>query len=119
MVKMDQLLCVVTVIQAVCDLCWWRGGIVDDLEVGGPSVIDDANSPEAMSGVSPSAKDDLAIECDFAAGGIEEYFAAGVTEDGMERRLFISPGREWAIRALAGNLLMRRSTACVCHLRVG
>jgi hypothetical protein len=34
-----------------------------------------------MSGVSPSAKDDLAIECDFAAGGVEEYFATGITEN--------------------------------------
>ncbi len=31
----------------------------------------------------------------------------------MERRLFVSPGREWAIRALAGNLLRSRLTACV------
>ena len=65
----------------MCDLCWWRGGIVYDLDVGTPSVINDANSPEAMSGVTPSAKDDLTVECDFAAGGVEEYFATGVTED--------------------------------------
>jgi hypothetical protein len=44
-------------------------------------LVVDAYSPEAMSGVSPSAKDDLAIECDFAAGGVEEYFTAGVTEN--------------------------------------
>ena len=31
----------------------------------------------------------------------------------MERRLLVRPGREWAIRALGGNLLRRRSTACV------
>ena len=34
-----------------------------------------------MLGVTPSLEDDFAIECDFTAGGIEEYFASGITED--------------------------------------
>ena len=79
--KNGSTLCVVTVIQAVCDLCWWRGVIVFDLDVGSPSVIDNANSPEGMSGVSPSAQDDLTVECDFATSGVEEYLTAGVAED--------------------------------------
>ena len=81
MVKTDLLLHVVTIIQAVCDLCWWRGVVVFDLDGGGPSVINYANSPEAMSGVSPSVQDDLTVECDFATSGVEEYLAAGVAED--------------------------------------
>ena len=72
---------VVTIIQAVCDLCWWRGVVVFDLDGGSPSVIDDANSPEAMSGVLPSAQNDLTVECDFATGGVEEYLATSVAED--------------------------------------
>ena len=102
MVKTNQLLCVVTVIQAVCDLCWWRGGIVDDLEVGGPSVIDNVNSPEAMSGVSPSAKDDLAIECDFTAGGVEEYFATGVTEDWNGEKIVCQPWKGMGHSGIGG-----------------
>ncbi len=31
----------------------------------------------------------------------------------MDRRLFVRPGRLWAMQAFGGSLLSRRSTACV------
>ncbi len=34
--------------------------------------------PEAMSWVTPSSEDDLAVERDFTSGGVEEDLAAGV-----------------------------------------
>ena len=91
MVKTDQLLCVVIVIQAVGALWWWRGGIVANPEVGSPSVINDANSPEAMPRVTPTTKDDVAVECDFVAGGVEEHFTTGITEDWNGEKIVCQP----------------------------
>ncbi len=62
MVESDQLLCVVTVIETVRDSGRLRGGIVvHDLHVGCPSIVNNANPPEAISGVTPSSEDDFAI----------------------------------------------------------
>ncbi len=46
-----------------------------------PAIIDDANAPEAMFGVTLPSEDDFAIKSYFATGGIEEYFAAVIAED--------------------------------------
>ncbi len=62
MVESDQLLCVVTVVENVCNGGGLRGGIiVHDLHVGFPSIVNDANPPEAISGVTPPSEDDFAI----------------------------------------------------------
>ena len=80
MIKMGELLRVVTVVQAVTGFRWRGcGGVVRNPEMGSPPIVDDADSPEAMLGVAPSAEDDFTIECDFATGGIEENLASGVT----------------------------------------
>ena len=63
MVEACELLRVVTVVEAVGSGGRWRGcgGVICDLEVGCPPVVDDAYSPEAMLGVAPTAEDDFAI----------------------------------------------------------
>jgi hypothetical protein len=65
----------------VCYRGWWHGVIIYDFDVSCPSIVDNANLPEAMSGVTPPPKDDFTVKCDFAAGGIEEYFPTGIAED--------------------------------------
>ncbi len=62
MVESDQLLGVVTVVETVCDSGGLRGGIVvHNLHVDCPSIIDNANLPEAISGVTPPLEDDFAL----------------------------------------------------------
>lgn len=63
MVEACELLRVVAVVEAVGSGCRWGGcvGVNRDLEVGRPPVVHDAYSPEAMSGVTPTAEDDVAI----------------------------------------------------------
>jgi hypothetical protein len=59
-----------------------RGGdIVIDLQVGRPAIINDANVPEAMIGVTPPSEDDFAVKSYFATGGVKDYFASSITED--------------------------------------
>jgi hypothetical protein len=56
------LLCVVTVIESVRNGGGLRGGIViHDLHVGCPSIVNNANPPEAMSGVVPPSEVDFAV----------------------------------------------------------
>ncbi len=82
MVELRQLLCVVTNVETVHDSIELRGGfVVSDLEVGSPSVINDAYLPEATLGVAPPLEDDFAVESYFASSSMEEYLASGVAED--------------------------------------
>ncbi len=82
MVEACQLLCIVTIIETVRNGSSWRGGdVVINLQVGCPAIINDANAPEAMLGVTPPSEDDFAIKSYFATGGIEEYFATRISED--------------------------------------
>ena len=57
------------------------GGIVGNLDVGSPSVVNDAYPPKAMSGVLPPLEDDGAVERNFTSGAVEENIATGVAED--------------------------------------
>ncbi len=62
MVESDQLLCVVTVVETVHNGGGLRGGIVaHDLHVGCPSIVDNANPPEAVLGVTPPLEDDFSV----------------------------------------------------------
>ncbi len=62
MVESDQLLCVVTVVETVRDSSGLRGGIVvHDLHVSCPSIVDNVNPPEAISGLTPPSEDDFAV----------------------------------------------------------
>ncbi len=62
MVESDQLVCVVTVVETVRNGGGLRGGIiVHDLHVGCPSIVNNANPPEAMSGVVPPSEVDFAV----------------------------------------------------------
>ncbi len=82
MVELRQLLCVVTIVETVRDgIRLWGGFVVSDLEVGSPSVVNNAHLPEAMLGVVPPSEDDFTIESYFASGSMEEYLASGITED--------------------------------------
>jgi hypothetical protein len=79
---MCQLLHIVAIVETVHDGSSLRGGdIVINLQVGCPAIINDADMPEAMFGVTPPLEDDFAIKSYFATGGVEEYFATGVAED--------------------------------------
>jgi hypothetical protein len=79
---MHQLLCIVAIIETVHNGSSLRGGdIVIDLQIGHPAIINNANTPEAMLGVTPPLEDDFAIKSYFATGGIEEYFATRIAED--------------------------------------
>jgi hypothetical protein len=44
-----------------------------------------------MPRVTPTAKDDVGVECDFAAGGVEEHFTTGVTEDWNGEKIVRQP----------------------------
>jgi hypothetical protein len=75
-------LCIVAIIETVCNSSGLRGGdVVIKLSICCPAIIDDANTSEAMLGVTPPLEDDFAIKSNFANGGIEEYFATGIAED--------------------------------------
>ncbi len=79
---MPQLLRIVAIIETVCDGSSLRGGdVVINLQVGHPAIINNANAPEAMFGVTPPLEDDFAIKSYFTTGGVEEYFATGIIED--------------------------------------
>jgi hypothetical protein len=79
---MCQLLRIVAIIETVHNGSSLRGGdAVIDLQVGCPAIINNANMPEAMFGVTPPSEDIFAIKSYFATGGIEEYFATSIAED--------------------------------------
>ena len=42
--------------------------------------------------IAPPSEDDQAVQCDFAAGGIEENLAAGVAEDSNRKQIV---GEAW------------------------
>ena len=50
--------------------------------IGCPSIVNNADAPEAMVRVVPPLEDDRAIVCDFAPSGVKEYFASGIAKDG-------------------------------------
>jgi hypothetical protein len=50
--------------------------------IGCPSVIDNADAPEAMVRVTPPLEDDRAVVCDFTLGSVKEYFASSIAKDG-------------------------------------
>ncbi len=82
MIETCQLLRIVAVVETVCDGSGWKGGdVVINLQVGRPAIINNANMPEAMLGVTPPLEDDFAVKSYFATSGIEEYFATGIAED--------------------------------------
>ncbi len=82
MIETRQLLRIVAIVETVCNSSGLRGGdVVINLQVGCPAIIDNANMPEAMFGITPTLEDDFAVKRYFASGGIEEYFATGVAED--------------------------------------
>ncbi len=73
MIKTCQLLCIVAIVETVRNSHSLRGGdIVIDLQVGRPAIINNANAPEAMIGVTPPSEDDLAVKSYFATGGVKE-----------------------------------------------
>ncbi len=79
---MHQLLHIVAIIETLCNGSSLRGGdAVIDLQVGCPGIINNANMPEAMFGVTPPLEDDVAIKSYFATGGVEEYFTTCIAED--------------------------------------
>ncbi len=82
MIETGQLLHIVAIIETVSNGSSLRGGdVVVNLQVGCPAIINDANAPEAMFGVTPPLEDAFAIKSYFATSGIEEYFATSITED--------------------------------------
>jgi hypothetical protein len=79
---MPWLLCIVAIVETVHNGSGLRGGdVVIDLQVGPPAIINNANAPEAMFGVTPPSENDFAIKGYFATNGIEEYFATNIAED--------------------------------------
>jgi hypothetical protein len=62
MIKMDQLLCVVAIIETASNrLGFGHGVVIEDFEVGSPSVVDDANPLKAMTVVTPPSENDFAV----------------------------------------------------------
>jgi hypothetical protein len=62
MIESYQLLCVVTVIETVCNSGGlWGGLVVHYLHVGCPAIVNDTNPPEVMLGVAPSSEDDFTV----------------------------------------------------------
>jgi hypothetical protein len=73
-IETHQLLHIVAIVETLHDGSSLRGDdVVINLQVGRPAIINDANAPEAMFGVTPPLEDDFAIKSYFATGGIEEY----------------------------------------------
>jgi hypothetical protein len=63
MIETCQLLCIVAIIETLPNGSSLRGGdIVINLQVGRPAIINDANLPEAMFGVTPPSEDDFAFK---------------------------------------------------------
>ncbi len=82
MIETHQLLCIVAIIETMRNGSSLRGGdIVINLQVGCPAIINNANAPEAMFGVTPPSEDDFGIKSYFATSGVEEYFANSIAED--------------------------------------
>ncbi len=82
MIETHQLLCIVAIVETVHNGSSLRGGdVVIDLQVGRPAIINNANVPEAMFGVTLPLEDDFAVKSYFATGGVEENFATSVAED--------------------------------------
>ncbi len=82
MIETRQLLRIVAIIETVSNNSSLRSGdVVVDLQVGSPAIINDANMPEVMFGVTPPLEDDFAVKNYFTTGGIEEYFATSIVED--------------------------------------
>jgi hypothetical protein len=79
---MHQLLCIVPIVETVCNDGGLRGGdIITDIQIGRPAIINNANTLEALLRVTPPLENDFAIKSYFATGGIEEYFTTGIAED--------------------------------------
>jgi hypothetical protein len=79
---MHKLLCIVAIVETVCNGSGLRDGdVIIDPHIGHAAIVDDSNTPEAMLGVMPFSEDDFAIKSYFANGRVEQYFATGVTEN--------------------------------------
>jgi hypothetical protein len=62
MIESYQLLCVVTVVETVCNGGGlWGGVVIHNLDVGCPAIANDTNPPNAMSGGVPSSEDDFTV----------------------------------------------------------
>ncbi len=82
MIEMRHLLCVVAIVETVRNGSDLRGGaVIIDIQISRPAIINHANTPEAVLGVTPPSEDDFAVKSYFATGGTEEYFATSVAED--------------------------------------
>jgi hypothetical protein len=82
-VESCKLLCVVAILETVGN-CGGHIGviIIRDTVIGCPTVVNNADMPEAMVWVVPPSEDDRVIVSYFASGGMEEYFTSGAAEDG-------------------------------------
>jgi hypothetical protein len=79
---MHQSLPIVAIVETVSNGSSMRGGdVVVDLQVIFPAIINNANVPEAMFGVTPPLEDDFALKSYITTSDVEEYFATGVAED--------------------------------------
>ena len=55
--------------------------VICDAEIGGPSIVNDANTPKAMFRVLPSSDDDFAVERNLTSGAMEEDVTTCVAKD--------------------------------------
>jgi hypothetical protein len=79
-VVLYKLLCVVAITETVDDGSGCIGIIVvGDTVIGCPTVVNDADMPEATVWVAPPLEDDHAVVSYFAASGVKEYLTLGVS----------------------------------------
>ncbi len=112
MIEACQLLHIVAIVETVCDGSGLRGGdILIDLQVGHPAIVNNANAPEAMLGVTPPSEDNFAISVTLQRVALKNTLQPASQRTATDRRLLVRLGRLWAMRVFGGSLRSRRSTA--------
>jgi hypothetical protein len=70
-----------------------RSGLIVDGELSCSAIFNDLNLPEVNLGVAPPSQDCLAVECDFTACFVKEYFAARIAQDGNREEIVDKAGK--------------------------
>jgi hypothetical protein len=77
--RIVKLLCVVAILETVGDSSGCIGVFIVRYTVTGcPTIVNDADTPQAMVWVMPPLEDDYPIVSCFASDGMEEYFTSGI-----------------------------------------
>ncbi len=98
MIELYQLLCVVTVVETVCNGGGlWGGVVVHDLDVGCPAIVNDTNPPEAMLVLHHPRRMISPFKVTSQLVALKNTLQPALHRTAMDRRLLVRPGRLWAI----------------------